>query len=605
MKDIIHLLPDSIANQIAAGEVVQRPASVIKELIENALDAGAKRIVIHIKDGGKTLMQVTDDGCGMSETDARMSFERHATSKIKSADDLFRVQTMGFRGEALASIAAVAQVEMKTRQREDEVGTRILIHGSSIQKQEVVQAPIGTQISVKNLFFNVPARRKFLKTEAVELKHINEEFKRIAMANEEVFFSLFHNDTQMFYLPVSNLRQRIINLMNKKLNENLIPVNEAIDNVQFSGFVARPETAKRKRGDQYFFVNHRYIKSPYLHHAVRSAFGELISGDVHPIYVIFFEIDPARIDVNVHPTKQEIKFEDERLMYSYLRVAVRHALGQYSLSPMIDFDTQKNIEGVGAGILERESKGHEPLNVSSGDSGLNDLEKENLAHWDQLYEIAKNPDSPVDHAEKMTIISGMNEEDMPSVEKHIPIQLHHKYIIAQIKDGMVLIDQHRAHQRVLFEEQLKILKERTATTQQELFPKTIHLGSIEAGILEDIQDIVNGLGFDIEPFGQGTFIIRGIPSHLSESHIDAEQWIEQIVEDYKNEFDLDMGQMENIAKSISMRKAMPYGQKLEEVEMQNLIDQLFACSTPEYNPVGKKCYISIHLNEIDQRFNQS
>ena len=606
MQNLIHLLPDAIANQIAAGEVVQRPSSVVKELVENALDAGATRIVVHIKDGGKTLIQITDDGSGMSETDARMSFERHATSKIRQADDLFRVMTMGFRGEALASIAAVAHVDMKTRMQDDEVGTRILIRGSEIVKQEVVQSPRGTQISVKNLFFNIPARRKFLKTEAVELKHINEEFKRIALANENVFFSLFHNESQLFHLPISNLRQRIVNLMNKKLNEKLIPIEESIDDINFTGFIAQPDTAKRKRGEQYFFVNKRFIKNNYLHHAVKTAFGELIAGDTHPLYVIFLEIDPGRVDVNVHPTKQEIKFEDQRLIYNYLRVAVRHALGQYSLSPMIDFDTQPSIlQGrSGANMIQRESHESGSTDYNPRVPSLSDREKDNMQHWEDLYEIAKNPEPNINPQEGLTFISEMDTEKEVSVDKFVPIQLHYKYIVAQIKDGIVMIDQNRAHQRILFEEQIKLLNDRTATTQQELFPKTIHLGPVEAKIMEEIIEMVNGLGFDVDPFGHGTFIIRGVPSHLSDEKINAEDWIEQIIEDYKNEFDLDKGQLENIAKSVALRKAIPYGKKLETIEMQSMIDKLFACRTPEYNPQGKKCFVSIDISEIDQRFNQ-
>ncbi|MFT6320836.1 MAG: DNA mismatch repair protein MutL, partial [Granulosicoccus sp.] len=341
MADVIQLLPDSIANQIAAGEVIQRPASVVKELMENSIDAGSTQIKLIIKDAGKTLIQVIDNGCGMSETDARMSFERHATSKIREAKDLFAIKTMGFRGEAMASIAAIAQVEMKTRKHNEDVGVRLMMEGSEIKSQEPCQCNAGTSISIKNLFYNVPARRNFLKTTTVEMRHIIDEFQRVALANPDIFFSLHHNGTEVFHLPESNLRQRIVNIFGQHSNKKLVPVLEETEALSLEGFVGKPEFAKKTRGEQFFFVNRRFIKSGYLNHALMGAYEDVLAKDTYPLYVIFIEIDPARIDINVHPTKQEIKFDDERLVYNYLKVSVRHALGQYSITPTLDFDQEQ------------------------------------------------------------------------------------------------------------------------------------------------------------------------------------------------------------------------------------------------------------------------
>lgn len=649
MSDIIQLLPDSIANQIAAGEVIQRPASAVKELLENAIDAGAGSIKLILKDAGKTLIQVIDDGCGMSETDARMSFERHATSKIREAADLFNIRTMGFRGEALASIASIAQVELRTRRRTDELGTKIIIEGFELKNQEPCQCPAGTNFQIKNLFYNVPARRNFLKSNTVELRHIMDEFERVAMANPSVFFSFHHNSQEVFHLPAGNLRQRIVGLFGKDTNKKLVPVDEETDVVRITGFVGKPEFSKKTRGEQFFFVNNRFIKSQYLNHAVQSAFEDLISKDSFPSYYIFIEIDPSRIDINVHPTKQEIKFEDERIVYNYLKVAIRHALGQSAITPMLDFDQE---QGLGQSYTIPRSAVRPPESgknsfdsrQSNFENVRNDLnfkkpstlERTNLENWEKLYEVFDvkvtetfetlpltgadahqtfNLNETTDEAshEPMTFQSNFEgSENAPMIDdtegsfskqQREPYQVHSMYILIHIKSGFLLIDQQSASERILYEKYLSLLEEKQVSTQTQLFPKTLHFSLSDAAILKEILPEINRLGFDVQEFGNDTFIVHGLPSDWTHQK-DEQKIIETLLEQYKTEVDFQLNISERIARSMARSASVKKGTPLSSREMQELIDQLFACSMPFKSPSGKNCFISYDLEELQKQFLQ-
>ncbi len=632
MADIIQLLPEAIANQIAAGEVVQRPASVVKELMENAIDAGATSIKLIIKDAGKTLIQVIDNGSGMSETDARMCFERHATSKIREAKDLFSIRTMGFRGEAMASIAAVAQIEMRTRPHNEELGVRIVIEGSKLTIHEPCQCTAGSNISVKNLFYNVPARRNFLKTDPIEMRHIFDEFQRIVLANTDVFFSLHNNGQEVFHLPPANLRQRIVGIFGNNFNPKLVPVSEATDVMKITGFIGKPEFARKTRGEQMFFVNQRFIKSGYLHHAVMSAYEDLLPKDTYPFYVLFIEIAPDRIDINVHPTKQEIKFDDERLVYNYLRVVVRHALGQYNITPSLDFDQESNLaKGQYSGLplstssqqdFEREmSQAHTTefsgrnSTVSGFDRDSSSRERSNLKNWQKLFTDdeedfekgnAKRGESEEEGA--ITIESewpsGDESGSAPSLftrQAKEPCQIHASYIVSQLKSGFMLIDQQAAHERILYERYLQSLENKQAWTQQELFPKTLNLSAADTNILRDILSDVNLLGFNIQEFGKDTFIIHGIPVGLRKGQNEV-AIIESLIEQFKLNIELNLGIRENLAHSMARSTSLKHNQTLTVIEMQELIDQLFACSIPFKSPSGRNCFLIFNLNELEERF---
>ncbi len=615
MSDIIQLLPEAIANQIAAGEVVQRPASVVKELLENAVDAGADDIRLIIKEAGRSLIQVVDNGCGMSETDARLSFERHATSKIRSSDDLFAIRTKGFRGEALASIAAVAQVEMKTRLHSEEIGTRILITGSKLELQESCSCPAGTSIAVKNLFHNVPARRNFLKSNPVEMRHIIEEFQRIALAHPDIAFSLAHNDQYIHQLPAGNLRKRIVNLLGSQTNKKLIPVHDLeTDVIRISGFVGKPEMARKTRGEQFFFTNKRFIKSGYLHHAVMSAYEELLPQGTYPLYIIFLEIDPARIDVNIHPTKQEIKFEDERLVYKYLSVAVRHALG--SIAQTMDFEQEMGILRATQASAPSSKAGSAPTVKAPSDAFSGSGKKAGAAEWRKLYQGLQQaaeqlpplqqtePEEPLTLASKL---SGEEQSDTPqaqvasSIPKQ-PHQIHGRYIISSIKSGFLLIDQQAAHQRILYEEFLAKLQKQKQSTQKALFPQTLECQAADAELLTEMLPQINKLGFDIEPFGKNTFIINGLPAEMKTGKNPLEL-IETLLENYKHQADPKLSLQEKIARSLAQSAAIRAGQSLSIEEMQLLIDKLFACSHPYHSPSGKRCFITFSLDELAKRFN--
>lgn len=609
MPDIIQLLPDNIANQIAAGEVIQRPASVVKELIENAIDAESSEIKLIIKGAGKTLIQVIDNGKGMSDTDARMSFERHATSKIKKASDLFSISTKGFRGEALASIAAIAHVELVTKIHGEELGRKLLVSGSKVTKQEPCQAQAGTMFSVKNLFFNVPARRKFLKSDPVELKHIIEEFKRVAFAHPDIFFSMYHNDQEVYHLPASNYRQRIVAILGKQVNDKLVPIEEDTEIVKISGFVGKPEAAKKTKGDQFIFVNDRFIKSNYLNHAIKSAYEDLIVKEAYPLYALYINVDPAKIDINVHPTKTEIKFEEDRLIYNYLRVAIKHALGHYNVSPTLDFGTNTNFgnpidnsKSYGKINDEYNLKG----NINYG-TGKSSFEKSNLKAWEQIYDGMQNQsdEQPTEEQQSFTIPSKISTEDGKEISKveegKAPYQIHNTYILSHIKSGFLLIDQQAAHERILYEQNLKNLSSHQRLTQKELFPRTIELDNAQATIMQNILSKVNALGFEIEEFGNKTFLIHGIPAGLAGSH-DATHLMEKLIDQYMSNMELQLGIEENISRSLAVSAAIKRGKPMEVSEMRLLIDQLFACEVPYKSPTGRRCIVTMDLDTILKQF---
>ena len=607
MADIIQLLPDSIANQIAAGEVVNRPASVVKELLENAIDSGATSIKLIIKDAGKVLIQVVDDGCGMSETDARLSFERHATSKIRTSQDLSCVRTMGFRGEALSSIAAIAQVELKTRLHSEEHGTRVLIEGSHIKSQEPESCPPGTSFMVKNLFFNVPARRNFLKSNPVEFRHILDEFQRIAIANPDVFFSLHHDGREEYHLPPANLRQRLVGIMGTSTNKKLVPLREDTDILRLYGFVGKPEFAKKTRGEQYFFVNNRFIKSSYLNHAVVMAFEDLLPKEAYPLYVIFIEIDPAHIDVNIHPTKQEIKFEDERLVYNYLKVAIRHALGRHSIIPTLDFDQEQSITR--ASTQRPNLWPEQPQNTSSFQPAA---PSSNLQNWQKLFEGLEHPQEEIygsldETNGPVTIESnwkGQSEIDDGvggfQKQQREPYQLHSAYIISPIKSGFLLIDQQAAHERILYEKFLAAMEENLVQTQQELFPRTIELSPADASLLKQILPEVHQLGFDIQEFGQSSFVLHGLPAEFPAGE-DVQAMIESLLEQFKRNTDLKLNLRDSLARAMARGASTKRGQALSIPEMQSLIDQLFACVVPFQSPSGRQCFLTFTLEEIEKK----
>jgi DNA mismatch repair protein MutL len=614
VSDIIQLLPDSVANQIAAGEVIQRPASVVKELVENALDAGATEITIHVKDAGRTLIQINDNGCGMSPTDARMAFERHATSKISSANDLFCIRTMGFRGEALASIAAIADVELRTKKVEDEVGTFIHIVGSEVKTQEATACNNGTGFMIKNLFYNVPARRKFLKGNTTEIKHIIWEIQRIAIPNPEIKISLFHNNSPIYELPKTNQRKRIVDLFGKAINQSLVQVNEETSLVKIFGFVGQPKFARKTIGEQFFFVNGRFIRHPYFQKAVMQAYQQLLPPDTFPSYFLFLEIDPANIDINVHPTKTEIKFENERDIWPIIHAAVRESLGKHNVVPSIDFDQSGNIDipvppksfdniQFPEIQINREYNPFEAVKTSSmGNLGRVQPEKKNLERWEDLYNGTQLKLKPVVESDSK------NEEEpflLPGGQfsGKKTLQLKQKYILTPVKSGLMIIDQKRAHERILFEKFLDVLKSDSVASQQLLFPQTIELNPADAAILQSILPELLSLGFDIRDFGKNTFIISGTPGVLDVSS--PELIVEKLLEEYKNSpVDARSKAKEQIAISLAKASALDYGNDLKQEEIDHLIDQLFACATPNFSPDGKKVLTIFPTTDIEKSFNK-
>lgn len=611
MPDIIQLLPDAVANQIAAGEVVQRPASAVKEMLENAIDAGATEISLIVKDAGKTLLQVIDNGCGMSDTDARLSFERHATSKIRQADELFRIRTKGFRGEALASIAAIAHVEMKTRLRENELGTRIQIGGSKIESQEPCSTAAGTSIAIKNLFFNTPARRNFLKSDAVEMRHIIEEFERVALAHPDIAFTVHHNDAELFNIKPSPLRQRIVNVFGPRFNERLVPVSEETAIVKVSGFIGKPEFAKKTRGEQYFFVNNRFIRSSYLHHAVTSAFDELITRGSHPTYFLMLTVDPATIDVNIHPTKTEIKFTEERSIYAIIHSAVRNSLGKYNISPSLDFEQEdvfnvapmpKNME-VGPPQTRDftfnpfETKNAQP--AKTGSAAPFTSRNRFPDNWEELYEITRQ--DKIRTQERLFSGEDRTETAEAPPEGRIVFQLHRKYIITSIKSGLIIIDQQRAHERVIYEGALNTLESSGRHSQQQLFPQTVELSAADGALIGDLQDDLTRLGFTIDGFGSGEIVVNGVPAEAEGMGV--QELIENILEQYKNTSgEIQSDGRERLARSMAASVSIKAGKPLFQEEMIALIDKLFACNQPQVSPSGKPIILTFSMDELNKKF---
>src|SRR5690606_34712441 len=547
MADIIQLLPDHVANQIAAGEVVQRPSSVVKELLENAIDADATTIKLIIKDAGKTLVQVIDNGKGMSTTDARLSFERHATSKIRTADDLFQLHTKGFRGEALASIAAIAHVELKTKQPYDEVGNAIVIEGSTIVSQDVVVTPHGTSISVKNLFFNIPARRNFLKSNTVELRHVIDEFYRVALAHPNISFSFYNNGSEVYNLPISNYIHSIVNVFGNKTNEKLVPVDENNEVLKISGFVGKPEFSKKTRGEQYFFVNDRFIKSGYLNHAISSAFDGLLKNGLYPSYFLFLHVDPQTIDINIHPTKTEIKFDDEHTLYALLRSAVKHSLGQFNIAPVLDFeydpnlDTPYNYKNLSANtpVIEVDRSFNPFKESQHSGKQTTDFKHQSLNNWDSLYvgleskgNDFKQEFSEV-HFESEDATESFFDNDTHAEPFQTTYQLHNKYIVSTIKSGMLILDQYRAHQRILYEDFLKSMTIKEGMSQQLLFPLELHFSILEMEIIKQLKEDLERTGFVFSNIYKESVEITGLPINIPEKEVS--NILQYLISDVVNE----------------------------------------------------------------------
>ncbi|MCA6466934.1 MAG: DNA mismatch repair endonuclease MutL [Chitinophagaceae bacterium] len=616
MENLIQLLPEHLANQIAAGEVIQRPASAVKELLENAADAGATRIQLVVTDAGKALIQVIDNGRGMSETDARMAFERHATSKIRQIDDLFRINTMGFRGEALASIAAVAQVELKTRRPEDELGTHLEIENSKVVFQEPCSCPAGTQISMKNLFFSVPARRNFLKNNAVEMRHIIDEFIRVALAFPGIAFSLQSNGQEVFHLEPGNNRQRIIQLLGNAYQSKLVSVTEDTDYMNIRGYVGKPETARKTRGDQYFFVNNRFIKSAYLNHAVNTAFENLLPKDSFPTYILYIEVDPSQVDINVHPTKQEIKFEDEKIIYAFVQAAVKHALAQFSVAPSLDFSLNPDIQQLDAiqrPFTEDDKKtaGHSSLfQTFSKKNQAHFIEKtgeSTLSHWKEMYRPSEQmgttdssrPDTNASFWEK-----GANTKAAQGIQlsPDVPlVQLHQTYIIATTTDGFLLIHQQLAHERILYEKYSQAAHGRQMPTQKSLFPVLLNVGEADAALLSELLPDLSQIGYQIEKNESGEFVIQGIPADVLSGN--EKNAIELLLEQFKHfSSEVQFSKREKLIRCMARQQAIKAGRTLAGKEMAQLIEELFTCGSPNVSPSGAATYISFSGDYLTRMF---
>ena len=642
MSSVIRLLPDHVANQIAAGEVVQRPASVVKELLENAVDAGATAIKLVIKDAGKTLIQVIDNGKGMNEIDARMCFERHATSKISIAEDLFQLQTKGFRGEALASIAAIAHVELKSKEHTAELGTHVIIEGSKIVSQEITVAPSGTSFSVKNLFFNIPARRNFLKSDQVELRHVIDEFERVALAHNNIQFTFINNGAELFNLPASNFRQRIVNVFGGKTNEKLVPVQETTEIVEVHGFVAKPEFAKKSRGEQFFFVNDRFIKSGYLHHAVTAAFEGLLKDGTHPSYFLYLTLPPNSIDINIHPTKTEIKFDDEQALYAILRATIKHSLGQFNVSPVLDFqkdndlDVPYSYEGTksteptvevdaffnpfesmksGSSLAGQMGSGFNPFESvkpkTSGSSFQSNASFQDRKHksggWETLYEGISDAKEIIltsaNHQFDEEVITGsLFDEDTSQPTNHQQsYQFQKKYIISPIKSGMIIIDQRRAHQRILYEHYMRSFTVKQNSSQQLLFPLSLYYSVYEMELLKNLQKELVQMGFLFDEISNEKIVILGIPVSITESEVSIV--LEDLLNDLQDDSPTDVDILhDRIAKSLAQSLAVKTGTYLSDKEQENIVNSLFGCEDPQTSPFGKTTFITMKVEDIDKKF---
>ena len=601
MKDIIQLLPDNIANQIAAGEVIQRPSSVVKELLENAIDAGSTDITVIIKEAGKSLIQVIDNGIGMSGTDARLSFERHATSKLRHADDLFSLRTKGFRGEALASIAAIAQVEMKTRREEDELGYLLVVEGSEVKKQELISTPTGTSVAVKNIFFNVPARRNFLKSNSVEMRHILEEFHRISIAHTEVAFTLFQNDMEVYKLRSANLSQRIVQLLGKNHQQQLVSCQEETSLMNIQGYIGKPENSKKTRGEQYIFVNNRFIKNNYLNHAVLSAYEGLLQEKQYPFYALFIEIDPKHVDVNVHPTKTEIKFDDERSIYGIVRAAVKQALGTHNITPSLDFDSDVNFEAIinvpsKSPVTTREERDY-------GQMKSYGLPDRNIHHWEKLYQASLDESKVNLGGELPAKIMGSEVNRRETVEgvKRTTMQVLKRYILTPVKSGLMCVDYKAASERILFEKYLTILENKSGASQQLLFPQTLNMNPADFSLVMEIKEDISALGFAVEQIGKFDLMIRGVP--LDAASRDAKSLFEGLLEQVKHfSANPDLDHKQQLARSMAKKVAADPDNNLEPQEMELVIDRLFGCENPNYTPGGERTYVVLESLNIENLF---
>ena len=604
MPDIIHLLTDSVANQIAAGEVVQRPGSALKELMENAIDAGATEVEVILKEAGKSLLRIVDNGSGMSETDARMSFERHATSKISKANDLFEIRTFGFRGEALASIAAIAQVEMNTRTKGDDIGTKIIIEGSKVIEQTPTSCPKGTSIAVKNLFYNVPARRNFLKSNNVEFRHCIDEFQRVAIANPDIIFSMYHNDKPVLHLTKGNLKQRIVGVFGANYDERIVPIEASTSKIKISGYIGKPQFARKTKGEQYFFVNNRFIKHPYLNHAVQSAFEDLLPDGAFPTYFIFIDVDPADIDVNIHPTKTEINFIEARLIYSFLRSAVKQSFGKFSIVPSLDFTTEQTIDipDLRKGEAIRPPSIKLNPDYSPFKKEMDAERTDNRANWEKLFSpdvfagVQQELDIPISYEEISSIDTNEAQQNTNAF-----LQIQNKYIFTGVKSGVMIIHQRKAHQRVLYENLLNHLESEAPGSQQSLFPETLHLNPGDAELIKDLHKELSILGYEIAHAGGNSFIISGAPSDLQQNLVI--RTLETTLESYKNEsFEKTKDRNKRLARA--MAKSMSIGDKktLSHEEMQTLANSLFACAAPESDLDGGKTLIILQAEKIAGMF---
>lgn len=602
MSDIINILPDSVANQIAAGEVVDRPASAVKELLENALDAGATHIQLIVKDAGRTLIQVIDDGCGMSDSDARICFERHATSKIRRADDLFDIKTMGFRGEALASIAAVAQVEMKSRQRDSELGTQIVIEGSDVKEQSPCSCPTGTSIAVKNLFFNIPARRSFLKKDSIEMSHIEEVFRRVALPNYKVAFSLHHNGRLLYDLKGGNFAQRIAGIFGKSFSERLYHIQESTEPVKIYGYVGKSEFVRRTRGEQYIFVNDRFIKHPSLSAAIERAYSELIPERTYPSYFVLLNVDPSRLDVNIHPTKTEVRFLDENIIFAILRAATKKALGQFQLATEIEFNPSTEIDFSPAPkdyTPEQPKVSYNPnYNPFSSTRPSQPTRRNEYEHFfDSAIGARNNGNDEV--AQRLPLDEEPRPNDDTATNGTAPIGYQNRFIITTLKSGIAIIDQHRAHERILYE-RLMARRGSQASAQQLLFPVNLRFNAADSELLNELLPELEQLGFIISPLGQNTFVVSATPPDIGDKEL--QSLLEQTINDYKSSMLQKFGDRnQSICLSIAKRMAVKSDTCLQPEEMQSLIADLFSCKAPDISPSGKRTMFILGEKELEEK----
>lgn len=612
MSGIIQLLPDHVANQIAAGEVVQRPASVVKELVENAVDAKATEIKLIVKDAGKTLIQVIDNGLGMNVTDARLCFERHATSKIRHAEDLFALHTKGFRGEALASIAAVAHVELKTKQDQEELGIHIIIEGSKVITQDVAVLPKGTSFLVKNLFFNIPARRNFLKSDNIELKHIIDEFERVALAHPNISFTMISNGSEVFNLPSSNYRQRIVNIFGGKTNEKLVPVTEETEILKITGFVGKPEFAKKNRSEQFFLVNNRYIRSPFLHHAIMNAYDGLLRDNNQPSYFLFLEVPPHTIDINIHPTKTEVKFDDEQALYAILRATVKHSLGMFNVAPILDFERDANLDvpydykdktlDTPTIQVDRSFNPFEPETKKYSSSPSYDKSKSAQPHWESLYTDLKQDTFEVTATNfENDLVASTLFDDKSTESQTLLYQFNRKYIINSIKSGLLVIHQSRAHQRILYEQFLTNITIHQASSQQLLFPLEIKFSREEMMYLKEIQPNLEGIGFAFEKMGFDELVISGLPAQISDTTVT--EILHDLIYNLQENLPEDSFSLsDSISKFMAKSVAIKSGKYLNTIELENIVNGLFACKEPNVSPFNKPIFITLTSEDLDKRF---